>query len=124
MTWATIGQRPREVTEEQALAAEDVLDAAAEWDAGRLPLDLAKGVGGAVNLRTGLDSPGWTRALAEAYTRGTDDPRRGALLRMLDAILAHPNRVVTRQGVFHRRDIEQHSHGFDMEAVRNRRPEY
>ena len=82
----------------------DVLDAAAEWDAGRLPLESFARIGTIANPATGRSSPGYTRHVAVRVTH-RDDPRRAPLLRVFDALLRFEGWIVTDNGVFAPADI-------------------
>lgn len=87
--------RPLDPWEERDLA--DVLEAAREWQAGRLPL--------AEFARVGLlrDSPAYTRYLALLRAAPADRPPLAAAI---DALLAtNPALKITDQGVFSRWDL-------------------
>lgn len=76
----------------------DVLDAATEWDAGRLPLSEFAKIG---MIR---DSPAYTRYLT--VLRTSDPARRSVLLRAIDALLhANPALKVTAHEVYSRWDL-------------------
>lgn len=75
----------------EADSIQDVLDAAVEWQEGRLPLEVMKEIG-AISYDTKFGrgpepSPGYTRFLAVMMTTN-EDPRRAALLAATDAIIA------------------------------------
>jgi hypothetical protein len=93
------GRRP--YTEDELAEADDVLDAAVEWQAGNLPIrsfmqigtlppktwtHKAGVFGGGVEVTCrGLDRPGYTRFVALVWAIKTHDPRRAALMAALDA---------------------------------------
>ncbi len=74
-----------------AAAVEDALEAADEWDAGRLPLEIALAQGGELN-------PHRARGLAFHHCR--NDPRIPALRRLSDAMSAEHGKVAMPSGGF------------------------
>lgn len=81
----------------------DVREAAAEWRAGRLPLEEAAKVG--MIEWIGVPSPNYTRFLALAPLH-PGHPDRDNLLAMADALLARrPDVTVTNVGVFNNMDL-------------------
>ncbi len=72
-----------------AAAVEDCLEAADEWDAGRLPLEIALAQGGELN-------PHRARGLAFHHCR--NDPRIPALRRLSDAMSRDAGKVEMSNG--------------------------
>lgn len=90
MTWAHIADtEPRTLDIDEAQAVEDVLSAAQEWDAGRLPLKIALMQGGEL-------SPHRARGLAFRFAR--HDPRIPALERLSDAMSRDAGKVAIANG--------------------------
>lgn len=86
---------------------EDVLDAAAEWANGALPLPEFARIGTITYWRHGVEmpSPGYTRWLA-VVTAAANDPRRGHLLNAIEALLrARPDLRVDESGIWSRWDL-------------------
>lgn len=107
MTFTTAGAAlgmGRPIPPEWAFDIEDVLDAAEAWQAGRLTLSVAANIG-TVAYRD-QPSPRYTRYLAIIHT-ALDDPRRPALMAMLERIV-RANHTVTKQGMFTREEQHQH----------------
>lgn len=80
----------------------DVLDAAVEWEQGRLPLAEFARVGSLVYEQRGdrRTSPAYTRHVA-LRTALPGDPRLASLRKAIAALVANnPRQVVTRHGVF------------------------
>lgn len=99
-------QARRDLTAEDHASIADVLDAAADWRAGKLPWWEAAAVGVIpYDAGTGArPSPGFTRTVALLRTdRG--DPRRAALRALLDELVRQSGAVVTTHGVFTRQEI-------------------
>lgn len=86
------------------LDVNDVLDAALEWQAGRLPLEVFVKIGGCYSPVGTDPSPGYTRYLAMTATVPSD-PRRVALRQAVDAILRYQGFVLTTAGMFSPADI-------------------
>ena len=104
MTWTHVSETDRAgamsarvLTPDQQDAVNDVLDASAEWRAGRMPWEVAASIGG-------WHSPERTRALAIGTTPRTD-PRWHDLMALLDVLIDASGWVRTRQGVFSRREL-------------------
>lgn len=100
----------RELTRDEKDAVADILDAAAEWRRGALPLDAFALVGklpawNAAGRR--CESAGYGRALALMATPQSD-PRWRALRAAIEALVRRQDVVVTRQGVFDRSELEEH----------------
>ena len=93
------------LTADDALAVEDVLDAAASWQRGEIPFPVAASIGALVDWR-GQPSPSYSRYVA-LHLAGLDDPRRAALRALLDVLVRAEGYVVTRQGVFSSWEIRQ-----------------
>lgn len=88
----------RVLTPDERADVEDVLEAAAEWHAGRLPLPAAAAVG------TYGDSPAHARFLATTTTP-REDARWHDLQAMLTALVKAQGYELTRQGCFSRYDL-------------------
>ncbi len=84
-------QEPRILDIDEAAAVEDCLEAAQEWDAGRLPLEIALMQGGELN-------PHRARGLAFHHCR--NDPRIPALRRLSDAMSRDAGKVPIANGGF------------------------
>ena len=84
---------------------EDILDAAAEWMAGRMDLNALLHLG-TIEDHHGRPSPRYSRWVAMC-TAERSDPRRRALLAALDRVVA-AQVVITKQGVFEQYEIHQH----------------
>ncbi len=80
---------PRTLDIDEAAAVEDCLEAAQEWDAGRLPLKIALMQGGELN-------PHRARGLAFHHCR--NDPRIPALRRLSEAMSAEHGKVAMPSG--------------------------
>ncbi len=88
--WAHLAAtEPRTLDIDEAAAVEDALEAAAEWDAGRLPLDIALMQGGEL-------SPHRARGMAFRFAR--HDPRIPALERLSDAMSRDAGKVAIANG--------------------------
>lgn len=97
----------RDLTDDEQGAVADILDAAAEWAAGRLPLHALSEVGklpawNAAGRR--CESAGYGRALALMSTPPSD-PRWPALRDAIEELVRRQEVVVTTQGVFEREDL-------------------
>lgn len=84
---------------DQQMEVEDVLDAAAEWQAGRLPTTEAAKIGG-------ISTPGYTRFKAITTTPVTD-PRWSALHALVSHLDDLSGGKMTRQGRFNRFEFDQ-----------------
>lgn len=82
----------------------DVLDAAAEWSAGRLPLESFAAVGTMLSPFTGRPSAQYTRYVAARVTIA-DKARLAPLLRALDHLLLFQGQTITSHGVFDRDEL-------------------
>ena len=91
----------RVLTPDEQDAVADVLDAAHEWQAGRMPWQVAASIG------AWHDSPSRTRFLAITTTPSTD-PRWHALKALLDVLVDASGYVRCRQGVFSKRELGEH----------------
>jgi len=96
------GRRALEPWEADSL--EDVLDAAAAWDAGQLDLNTAAKTG--VIEYEGRPSPRYSRFIALTITP-RDDPRWHALDRLICTIVGK-QMIVTTQGVYDSADLHIH----------------
>lgn len=98
----------RELTEDERYAVEDVLDAARDWQNGTLPLGAFAGIATLPAWRSDgkgrYDSTGYVRFLA-LLTAAPDDPRRSALLRAIDALVAQQDGQRTTRGFFTRDEL-------------------
>ena len=83
---------------------DDVLDAATEFCAHRLPIHEFARIGGIASQATGRPSPGYTRFLA-LMTAPPTDPRRAALRQAINAVLVFQGLVVTTAGVWTPEDL-------------------
>jgi hypothetical protein len=110
---------PRNPRTDPDIAADcaDILDAAAEWMAGTLPLDALMRLG-TIEDHHGRPSPRYSRWVAMC-TAERSDPRRRALLAALDRVVA-AQVIVTRQGVL--TPDEMHQHDAAVRFVRDRAP--
>ena len=95
-------ERPPELHDE----IEDILDAAGEWAAGRLPLTELMRLGTIEN--NGHPSPGYSRFSAIAMTPASD-PRRDYLRKAIRLVVGAQT-VITHQGIFSRDELHQHDH--------------
>lgn len=95
----------RDWTPEERQAMEDVLDAAAEWRAGRLPLKEAARFGEIAD-RSGVTCTAARTQYRAMLATPLEDPRRPALRALLDTLVARqPGVVLTSKGVFDRDEI-------------------
>lgn len=110
---------PRSPRTDPDIAAdcEDILDAAAAWMAGDLPLTELMRLG-TIEDHHGRPSPRYSRWVAMC-TAERSDPRRRALLAALDRVVA-AQVIVTRQGVL--TNDEMHQHDEAVRFVRDRAP--
>lgn len=90
----------RILTPDEQDAVSDVLDAAAEWRAGRLPWTVAADIGT-------YHGPARTRFLAITTTPKTDK-RWHDLMALLNVLTDAAGYVRTRQGVYSRRELGDH----------------
>lgn len=88
--------------DDEKLQIDDVLEAAGEWSAKRLPIHEFSKIGGI--LSNGKPSAGYTRMLAFVTTPRTD-PRWDDLRRAINALLVFQGFVVTTAGVWSREDL-------------------
>ncbi len=90
------GKGTRSLTRDEAASVEDILDAATEWQAGRLPLGELARIG---SLAYGTrPSPGYSRFVA-VYTTSRRDPRRAALQAAIEEMVRREGWVSTGQGL-------------------------
>ena len=97
------GEGRRRLTFDEQTSVEDVLDAAQDWEDGKLPLEAFASVGDITNYRD-QPSPGYTRFVAR-FTTPESDPRRAALIRAQDALIRLEGWIVTNHGVFSADDL-------------------
>lgn len=95
---------PDRLTAEDWTDVADVLDAAAEWNAGRLPLEAFAKVGTMLSPFTGRPSAQYTRYVAARVTIA-DKPRLAPLLRALDALVRFNGYVILASGVYEPTEI-------------------
>lgn len=100
------GQGRRELSPEELDSIQDCLDAAVEWDAGRMPLNTAAHVG-TVLTHDGHPSRSYSRHVASLWAWRAKDPRWKALDRMVN-VLSTAMYVPTNQGLFTSADMHQH----------------
>jgi len=100
------GRRP--LSAEERVVVDDVLDAAAEWRAGRLPLEAFAAIGRLPHWDSRgrrVEGAGYARFVALLMAEPSDQ-RRAALIAAIDALVrADTHAVVTRQGVFDRGEL-------------------
>lgn len=101
----TPGAGTRTLTPEEREEVEWILDAAAEWQAGRLPWQEVARIGG-IELG-GYPSAAYTRFCAVAFTPPTD-PRRVALLALIDVLIRNSGYKTTYQGTYSPSELRQH----------------
>ncbi len=90
------GKGRRELSPDEVADVEDILDAAAEWQAGRLPLGELMRIG---SLTHGTrPSPGYSRFTA-LYTTSKSDTRRAALMAAIEELIRRDGWVSTGQGL-------------------------
>lgn len=97
----------RPLTEDELWAVEDILNAAAEWQAGTMSLGVFATIGSlpAWNSKgRRCDSPGYGRALALMSTPRTDS-RWSALKKAIEEMVRNQDVVVTKHGVFERSEL-------------------
>ena len=98
------GTRHENLSDSDKIEVDDVLEAAAAWAAGQLPIHEFAKVGTIPSPYTGNPSGSYTRYVAMLSTPVTD-ARRHDLRRALDALLTFQGFIVTSQGVFAPADI-------------------
>lgn len=96
---------PERLTKDDWQDISDVLDAAAEWDAGRLPLEVFAHTGTMARPAGGLPSAAYTRHVAVRVT-SPDDPRWRSLMRALDALADFAGYIKTQHGTFSRDELD------------------
>lgn len=96
------GEGKRDLTAEERLAVEDILNAAVAWEAGALPLHAFAEIGPLAYA--GRYSAGYGRFVS-VRTASPDDPRRTALLAAIDALVRLEPVVVTDHGVFEKAEL-------------------
>lgn len=101
----TPGAGQRLLTTDERAEVDDILDAAAEWQAGRMDWRAVAGLG---RLEiNGAPSESYSRFVAVAMTP-PGDPRRAALLAFLDVLVRAEGYIATRQGTFTRHETRMH----------------
>lgn len=101
---------PRTLDIDEAAAVEDALSAAAEWDAGRLPLKIALMQGGEL-------SPHRARGLAFHHCR--NDPRIPALERLSESMSRDAGKVALANGGMIQSHVKKMSDWHVDQARRN-----
>lgn len=108
MTWQSMADlaviNRREVTPDERQHIEDVLDAATEVAAGRLPFYEAARIGG-------IQSPAYTRMLA-TVTTPKSDPRWHDLMALLDVLITSQGYKICRHGIFTETEVRIHDAGW------------
>lgn len=99
-------QGRRELSPEELDSIQDCLDAAVEWDAGRLPLNAAAQVG-TILTHQGHPSRAYSRHVASLWAWRAKDSRWPALNRMVN-VLAGAVYVKTRAGLFSSAELHEH----------------
>ena len=92
----------RQLTSDEREVIEDVLDAASEWQAGRLPWEAAAQVG--TLLRGSRPSAGYSRFVA-AHVTPRSDPRRAALEALQDHLDRMRGLIVGERGTISRTEL-------------------
>ena len=88
-----------ELTPEESLEVDDVLDAAVEFCAGRMGISAFAAIGTLHWPGNDAPSPAHTRYVAMAFTPNTD-PRKDDLRRAIDKLLVHQGYHLTKHGLF------------------------
>lgn len=105
-------ERPHgEYSPEEVAAIEDVLDVAVAFVAGDVPFYEAAAIGTLLDWR-GIVSPPYTRYLAMDFARKRGDPRKRALMALLDRLVVAEGYVVCAQGVYTRAEIAANEAGW------------
>lgn len=95
----------RDWSPDERTSIQDVLDAARDWRAGRLPLALA-GAAGEIATRDGILSPAGRSQCRAVLAASPSDSRRADLLAMLTALVSRqPNVALTNRGLFSTDDL-------------------
>jgi hypothetical protein len=104
------GRRPLDADE--ALAAEMILDAAEHYAAGKLPWWEAANIGPVPCLDSHgreIHSPQYGRYVALMVAYRTDDPRKEALLQLIDELIDQSGVTVTPFGIIDVEELHQHN---------------
>jgi hypothetical protein len=99
------GRRP--LNDEEIAVCEDVLDAAAEWRAGRLPLQVFSQIGRLPcqdSRGRRVESPGYARFVAMWHAT-PGDPRRDALLAAIECLVRQQRVIISRHGLIDHNDV-------------------
>ncbi|MDQ3222113.1 MAG: hypothetical protein M3Q75_01350 [Gemmatimonadota bacterium] len=99
-------QGRRDLSPEELDSMNDILDAAAEWAAGRLPLNAAAQVG-TILTHQGHPSRAYSRHVASLWAWRAKDSRWKSLNRMVN-VLAAAVYVKTSQGLFTSEQLHEH----------------
>ena len=100
----------RPLTDDDRATIQDILDAASEWNAGRLPFYAFMRAGtllGYDRNNRRYESAGYARAVA-LVTTAPSDPRRACLLRAIEELCRLQDVVRTRHGTFTRESLHEH----------------
>lgn len=98
------GSRFDTLSDADKIEVDDVLEAAAAWASGALPIWELANVGTMLSPVTGKPSSAYTRYSAVLATP-VIDPRRGELLRAIDALINAQGMVITSFGIFDTTDL-------------------
>jgi hypothetical protein len=99
------GRRP--LDDEEIAVCEDVLDAAAEWHAGRLPLQVFAQIGRLPcqdSRGRRVESAGYARFVA-MWHAAPGDPRRDALMAAIEHLVRQQRVIISRHGLFDHGDV-------------------
>jgi hypothetical protein len=99
-------QGRREMTSDEALAVEEILDAAQHYADGKLPWHEAANIGPVESQRG--DSTAYGRFLALLWATANSDPRLPALRSLIDALVTASGVTVTRFGIIDQDELIQH----------------
>ena len=108
--WNDVSVTVRDLTEDESVAVDLALEAAADWQAGELPTGDALQVGGGM-------SPHRARGLAFRYRR--DDPRLPALQRLSELMSTGNGKTILPNGTMVETYIKNQSDWLIQQARRN-----
>lgn len=110
------GKGERKLTPEEQAEIEDVLDAAQMWAEGKLDVPGAATVGALPY--NGTTSPGYSRFVAVRLTPKSD-PRRAALLKLVNHLDRMMGTVHTTQGTYERAELAESDVAVKWQRLRN-----